>query len=154
MKEEVIREPFIDTVPSDKIITEPVMILELDLSTCHTDVCQFSSKFSLLVKKSGILTSLAGYFDVFFDLDNKVSFSTGPHATKTHWQQTIFYLKNTVEVNEGIAVRLICLGSDSFGWFAGDQIEGKLTCRRTIKNVRGLAVTLEIGNDKYHYNFG
>lgn len=38
--------------------------------------------------------------------------------------------------------------------FVGDTITGTLTCRRTIKNVRGLAIILEIGNDKYQYNFG
>lgn len=101
MKDEVIQEPFIDTVPVDKLITEPAVILELDLNTCGTDVCQFSSNFAMSVKSSGILTCIAGYFDVFFDLTNKVAFSTGPHTTKTHWQQTIFYLKNTIEVKEG-----------------------------------------------------
>lgn len=101
MKEEVIQEPFIDTVPVDKLITEPAVILELDLNTCGTDVCQFSSDFAMSVKSSGILTCIAGYFDVFFDLTNNVAFSTGPHTTKTHWQQTIFYLKNTIEVKEG-----------------------------------------------------
>lgn len=101
MKDEVIQEPFIDTVSEEKLITEPTVIIEFDLSTCGTDVCQFTSEFKLLVKKSGTLTSIAGYFDVFFDLTNKISFSTGPHTTKTHWQQTIFYLKNTIEVKEG-----------------------------------------------------
>lgn len=102
MKDEVIQEPFIDTVPSEKLITEPIIILELDLNTCGTDVCQFSSDFTMLVKKSGTLTCIVGYFDIFFDLTCKVNFSTGPHATKTHWQQTIFYLKKTLEVKEGI----------------------------------------------------
>lgn len=106
MKDEVIREPFIDTVASEKIITDPVVILQLDLNTCETDVCQFSSEFSMLVKRDGILTSLAGYFDVFFDLPNEIAFSTGPHSTKTHWQQTIFYLRNTLEVKEGNLGRL------------------------------------------------
>lgn len=101
MKEEVIREPFIDTVSVEKVITEPIVILELNLNTCGTDVCQFSSDFTMFVKKSGTLTSLAGYFDVFFDLANTVAFSTGPHSTKTHWQQTIFYLKHLIEVKEG-----------------------------------------------------
>lgn len=107
MKDEVIQEPFIDTVSVEKVITEPVVILELDLNTCGTDVCQFSSDFTLSVKKGGTLTSIAGYFDVFFDLTHKVEFSTGPHSTKTHWQQTIFYLKNLIEVKEGNCVTKI-----------------------------------------------
>lgn len=101
MKSEVISEPFIDTVAKEKVITDPSVLLDINLNTCNTDVCQFSKKFALSVKRDGILTSLAGYFDIFFDLENKVSFSTGPHCTKTHWQQTIFYLKKTIEVKEG-----------------------------------------------------
>lgn len=101
MKDEVIQEPFVEIVPVEKLITEPTVILELDLNICGTDVCQFISNFTMTVKKTGTLTSIAGYFDVFFDLPNKVEFSTGPYTTKTHWQQTIFYLKNTVEVKEG-----------------------------------------------------
>jgi len=49
-----------------------------------------------------LLTSIAGYFDVFFDLDNPVSFSTGPLAAPTHWKQTIFFLDNPIAMKAGI----------------------------------------------------
>lgn len=37
---------------------------------------------------------------------------------------------------------------------SGQVVEGKLSCRRTIKNLRGLIVTIEIGDEKYQYHFG
>lgn len=104
MKSEVVKEPNIETIPSDKIITKPCLLNEIDLTTCPTSTVEFSSNFKLEAIRSGTITAFAGYFDTFFDLPNSVSFSTGPHTTKTHWQQTVFYLKNTLEVNEGLFI--------------------------------------------------
>lgn len=102
MKSEVLNEPFIDTVAVEKVLTDPVQLTEIDLNTCTVDSCQFSSKFSLEAKRDGVLTSLAGYFDVFFDLSNQVFFSTGPHSKKTHWQQSIFYLHKPLQLKQGM----------------------------------------------------
>lgn len=101
MKSEVLNEANIETVASETIITDPCILTEIDLKTCDTNAPNFVSKFQLKVTKSGKLTALAGYFDTFFDLENRVSFSTGPQSTRTHWQQTVFYLKNIVDVTEG-----------------------------------------------------
>ncbi|GJQ77287.1 Art3 [Trypoxylus dichotomus] len=114
MKSEVLSEANVETVANETIITEPCILTEIDLRTCDINTPNFLSKFTLKVTKS-------------------VSFSTGPHVTRTHWQQTVFYLKNTLDVTEGTA------------------IEGTLTCKRMIKNVRGLHVTICIGQDKYQY---
>jgi len=70
---------------------------------------------------------------LFFDLPKKVEFTTGPQAEKTHWQQTVFYLKDTVEVKKG------------------DTINCSISCSRLKKNVRGLSVTLTIGKSTYEY---
>ena len=46
-----------------------------DVNTCTLEDTEFENKFELRVESSGILTSVAGYFDTFFDdsqLDNKV----------------------------------------------------------------------------------
>lgn len=101
MKREVITEPFIETVPQENLITDDAILCEIDLKTCNVQACDFSSKFSLKASKDGLLTSLVGYFDTFFDLPNSVHFSTGPQSTKTHWQQTVFYLKEPIEVKVG-----------------------------------------------------
>ncbi|KAF2885240.1 hypothetical protein ILUMI_20932 [Ignelater luminosus] len=133
MKSEVVKEPNIETIPSDKIITKPCLLNEIDLTTCPTSTVEFSSNFKLEITRSGTITAFAGYFDTFFDLPNSVSFSTGPHTTKTHWQQTVFYLKNTLEVNEG------------------DILEGNLRCKRIKKNIRGLQVTITVGQEAQEY---
>lgn len=102
MKSEVVVEPNIETVPSDKIISKPFVLTEIDLKTCTTQVCDFTSNFKLEIFKDGVVTALVGYFDTFFDLENPLWFSTGPHAKKTHWQQTVFYLRNPIDVKEGM----------------------------------------------------
>lgn len=101
MKSEVLNEANIETVADETIITAPCILTEIDLKTCDTNTPNFTSKFNLRATKAGKLTALAGYFDIFFDLENPVLFSTGPHVTRTHWQQTVFYLKNTIDVTEG-----------------------------------------------------
>ncbi|CAL8404836.1 unnamed protein product [Boreogadus saida] len=48
--------------------------------------------------------AIVGYFDIFFDKgcgENKVSFSTGPKDTKTHWKQTLFLLESPLPVQAG-----------------------------------------------------
>lgn len=101
MKNEVLKEAFVETVPNEKIVTNPVVIKEIDLKTCNVSACIFSSKFSFKATKDCILTAIAGYFDAFFELDCKIEFSTGPHAAKTHWQQTLFFLGDTIDLKQG-----------------------------------------------------
>ncbi|KAB0799400.1 hypothetical protein PPYR_07280 [Photinus pyralis] len=133
MKSEVVKEPNVETISSDTLITSPFVLTEIDLKTCQTNTVEFSTDFKLQVVKGGILTALGGYFDTFFDLPISVSFSTGPHVTKTHWQQTVFYLKNPRNVSEG------------------DTIEGNLKCARIKKNVRGLKVTITMDQETQEY---
>lgn len=101
MRSEVIYEANIEVVPNEKIITNSVILTEIDINTCTTSAPDFSADFKLEAKEDGTLTALIGYFDTFFDLPNAVSFSTGPHATKTHWQQTVFYLYTPIEMKQG-----------------------------------------------------
>lgn len=133
MKSEVINEAFIEIVPNDKLITDSVVLKEIDLRNCDINSSEINAQFSLTASKDGVLTSLVGYFDTFFDLTNSVHFSTGPESPKTHWQQTVFYLKDLIELKQG------------------DKIDGVLTCTRLRKNNRGLSITIKIGDNKYQY---
>lgn len=101
MKAEVVREPSIEICKAQEMVTNVAEVQAFDLYTVKTDCVNFSSTFNLVVKKTGSLTAIVGYFDVFFDLDNPVSFSTGPEATPTHWKQTVFYLKEPLSITEG-----------------------------------------------------
>ncbi|CAG9836155.1 unnamed protein product [Diabrotica balteata] len=133
MKPDVLQEPFVEIVPVEKLLTDSQVVTEIDIKTCDMNACVFSSKFNLTSVRDGILTAIAGYFDTFFDLENKVEFSTGPNSTRTHWQQTLFFLPNTIDMK------------------AGDTVEGTISCKRLTKNVRGLSVTITIGSNKYQY---
>lgn len=105
MKPEILQEANVETVSNDKVITNSVMVTEIDITTCTTSACNFKKDFTLTATRGGILTGIAGYFDTFFDLPNKVEFSTGPHVDRTHWQQTVFYLKDVVELKEGTYIQ-------------------------------------------------
>jgi len=101
MKAEVIREPSIEICKVDELITSVAEIQVFDLYKVTTDYVNFCSPFSLNVKKTGSLTAIIGYFDIFFDLENPVHFSTGPCSTPTHWKQTVFSLNEPISITEG-----------------------------------------------------
>ncbi|XP_043489158.1 protein arginine N-methyltransferase 1 [Polistes fuscatus] len=126
MKSEVLKEPSIEICRSEYIITTAAEIQTFDLYTVTTDCVNFSAPFNLTVKKTGSLTAIIGYFDVFFDLETAINFSTGPNASPTHWKQTVFSLKEPISITEG------------------EVLSGKLICRRHIKDVRGLIITIHI----------
>lgn len=102
MKSDVFTEALIEVVPSKSVLTDPAVLSEIDLKTCTVTTCDFHTKFLLTATRDGTLSCLVGYFDTFFDLPQSVQFSTGPQAPKTHWQQTVFYLKNPVEMKTGM----------------------------------------------------
>ncbi|XP_031783432.1 protein arginine N-methyltransferase 1 isoform X1 [Nasonia vitripennis] len=133
MKAEVVREPSIEFCNAQDIVTNVAEIQSFDLYKVTTDCVNFVSPFSLTVKRSGSLTAIIGYFDVFFDLDNPVHFSTGPHATPTHWKQTVFSLSEPISITEG------------------EIVTGKLICRRHPKDIRGLIVTIQIKDSSQVY---
>ncbi|XP_047987741.1 protein arginine N-methyltransferase 1 [Leguminivora glycinivorella] len=133
MKPEVVREASIDVVGSKNIISEPCVVKDIDINTCNTDVMDFTSSFKLPITKDGSLTSLVGYFDTFFDLPNKVSFSTGPHTMATHWKQTVFYFRDCKEVKQG------------------DVIEGTIMCNRQKTDVRALSIQIDIFGKTHKY---
>ncbi|XP_075992702.1 arginine methyltransferase 3 [Anticarsia gemmatalis] len=133
MKSEVVREASVDIVAAKNIISEPYVVKEIDINTCNIDVMDFTSEFKLPIVKDGVLTSIVGYFDTFFDLPNAIEFSTSPHATSTHWKQTVFYFRDCKEVKQG------------------DVIEGTIICNRQKTDVRGLAVQINIFGKTHKY---
>lgn len=104
MKPDILQEANVEVVPSSKVLTNSVAVTEIDINTCTTSVCNFKRDFELTALRNGVLTAIGGFFDTFFDLPNKVELTTGPHAEKTHWQQTVFYLKDLVELTEGLLI--------------------------------------------------
>lgn len=133
MKAEVVREPSIEICNADALITSAVEIQNFDLYKVTKDCVNFTAPFELKVKKTGSLTAIVGYFDIFFDLDNPVHFSTGPYSTPTHWKQTVFSLSEPISIAEG------------------EILPGKLICCRHVKDIRGLIVKIHIKNTSHVY---
>ncbi|XP_011865851.1 PREDICTED: protein arginine N-methyltransferase 1 [Vollenhovia emeryi] len=132
MKAEVLHEPSIEICNVDDLITSTAEIQAFDLYKVTTDCISFSSPFTLNVKKTGSLTAIIGYFDIFFDLENPVHFSTGPSSLPTHWKQTAFFLKEPISITEG------------------EVMNGTLVCQRH-RNNRGLRVDIHIKNFSQTY---
>lgn len=134
IKTEVLHEAVVETCNPEHVLTTSNVICDLDLMTVTVDCVNFSYDFTLIVTKPGHITSFVGYFDTIFDLPNKISFSTSPNSTPTHWKQVVFYVKTPHAV------------------VVGDEIKGKIICRRDRKDLRALVIKIEVFNEIFQYN--
>ncbi|XP_045196448.2 protein arginine N-methyltransferase 3-like [Mercenaria mercenaria] len=131
MKSCVVREASVEVVNKDNVVSDACVIKDIDICTCGLEDLQFTASFSLQVNRTGDVTALIGFFDIFFDLNcsKKIEFSTSPNSTPTHWKQTVFLLDKPLPCKQG------------------DVLEGKLTCRKNRKDTRSLIINV-ILNDK------
>nr|CAH0099022.1 unnamed protein product [Daphnia galeata] len=134
MRPEVLREASIETVPVDKILSDPSLVLQLDLKTCTSQETEFFRVFQLKMTREDKLTALVGSFDVTFHLDHTVLLSTSPYSSPTHWKQTVFYLPEPITVH------------------AGQVLDCSIKVQRHSKEVRWLDVTITINGDKFKYS--
>ncbi|GFR21976.1 protein arginine N-methyltransferase 3 [Trichonephila clavata] len=135
MKKDVIKEANVETVKPETACCKPVIVKELDLTTCQTSDSEFTTTFDLVMSRACAVTAIVGYFDCFFDkgLAHKVVLSTSPESPSTHWKQTMFLLENPVQVIEG------------------EVVPCKISCRRNRRDPRSLIVKLNFG--KYHNQY-
>lgn len=133
MKPEVLREASIETVPADKILSEPALVLHLDLKKCTSQETEFFTAFKLVMTRKDKLTALVGSFDVAFNLDHPVSLSTSPYNPPTHWKQTVFFLPQPINVQ------------------AGQTLDCSIQVRRHSKESRWLNVTLMLNGERLKY---
>jgi len=102
LKAEAMKEPLVDVVHGNSVMTESCRILDLDLYTCKVEDLDFSSKFTLKVKHDDYVHAVVAYFDCEFKkCHTRVSFSTAPWSEYTHWKQTVFYLDRSLMVSKG-----------------------------------------------------
>lgn len=91
-----------DTVELKAVVTDPTPVLTLDLYKCKPEDLAFSVPFGLHCKRDDFIHALVAWFDIEFSACHKpIRFSTGPHTKYTHWKQTVFYLKDTLAVQQG-----------------------------------------------------
>ncbi|KAH8338398.1 hypothetical protein KR059_002515, partial [Drosophila kikkawai] len=100
-----VTEPLVDVVDPKQVVSTSCMVKEVDLYTVQKADLNFSSKFSLIIKRNDFVQALVTYFNIEFTKCHKrLGFSTSPDSTYTHWKQTVFYLDDhmTAKKNEEI----------------------------------------------------
>jgi len=138
IKEMALVEPLVDVCESSQVMSNTCSILEIDLYTVTKEELDFSSKFQLTFNRDDYCHAIVAYFDVVFSKTHtKISFSTGPRATYTHWKQTVFYLDNP------------CVAA------VGEQINGSIKVARNKGNPRDLDIHMvsdHKGENGEHHN--
>lgn len=133
LRKRSIEEPLMEVVNPEHIITESTQIANFDMMTVDLSYPNFTNEFSLKCTHTGKLAAFVGYFDTLFELENKISFSTSPDETPTHWKQTVFFLDQPRDVQKG------------------ELISGRITSRRHQGDVRALRVDIDAFGKLYKY---
>jgi len=121
------REPLVDSVNSDSVVTTSSKILSLDLNTCKKEDLTFNSKFSCIGQRNDFVHAIIAWFDITFSACHKpVYFTTSPSATYTHWKQTVFYLRECLSISKG------------------DTLSGSIKVAPNSKNERDLDIELSV----------
>lgn len=155
MRPEVLREASIESVPVDKVISDPALVLQLDLKTCTSQETEFFQAFQLKMIREDRLTALVGSFDVTFHLDHTVLLSTSPYSPPTHWKQTVFYMPEPISVHAGTLALLSSIRQliiSAFICIIGQVLECSIRVQRHIKESRWLEVSLTVNGDKFKYS--
>jgi protein arginine N-methyltransferase 1 len=84
----------VDQIDKSHIMSQPQVILDLDLYKVKVEDLDFKSAFRLTVSKDNYdLYGFVSWFDVHFSHGKKHKvLSTSPLRDETHWKQTVFYL--------------------------------------------------------------
>jgi len=133
-------QPEVMAVTQDNLLSEPVLVTELDMRWVEKDeVIKVEDKKFLSITKTGNFHGLAVWFDVSFnpmiyeDEYEKpfvnAELKTGPCDPETHWKQTV----------------LVVPGNLAEGEVEEDEIVGwNLTMTQSIANTRQYSLALEI----------
>jgi predicted RNA methylase len=99
MKKHSLSEAVVEDCAPNQVVTNSVVISDLDLHTCPVNSSFFTSPFTLTVSHQTQVDGFVTWFDVFFnDMPIKEKLSTAPGATETHWKQTWFMLETAIPV--------------------------------------------------------
>ncbi|SCZ88312.1 BZ3500_MvSof-1268-A1-R1_Chr10-2g02915 [Microbotryum saponariae] len=134
MKEEIKDDALIDVVDAKEVVSDTISISDIVTQTTTVADLSFTSPFKLTANRSTTVNAFLAHFDTFFTSDarlmhsqselkrGEVYFTTGAHDTPTHWKQTMFLLKEPIQVE------------------AGTVIEGSFKCSKNPENSRELVV--------------
>jgi len=110
----------------------------LDLYRCSMKDSVFKQDFQLKSNRAGVLTGIAGFFDVILNnpaSEAQIKLETGPFNLPTHWKQCVFLLPAPVPVEEH------------------QLITGNISCIPSGFNKRWLDVTIKLEEPKFRYTY-
>jgi len=126
IKEMALREPLVDNVDQNMVISNAAPILKIDITTVTKADLDFSAPFRLTAGRNDYCHAFVAYFDIEFSKCHKpIYFSTGPKSRYTHWKQTVFYLHDVLSIRQG------------------ETITGTVACKPNGKNPRDLDIAIE-----------
>lgn len=98
----VMKEPLVDVVNSDMIMSNSCKVLDLDLVHCKREDVNFSNSYQLKMNYNDKVHGLIAWFDTpFTRLTRPNLLSTSPYKKYTHWKQTVFYSEHDLDVRVG-----------------------------------------------------
>ena len=128
----VMREPLVDQVDSNMIMSSECKILSLDLVNCKKEDVEFTAKYELKMLYNDRVHGLIAWFDTpFSNLTRPVMLSTSPYKKYTHWKQTVFYMEQDIDVRQD------------------DILRGSIAVRKSKTNFRELDIKIS-----YHIKTG
>lgn len=122
-----MEDPLVDTVNNRSVVSTHHKLIEFDLNHVKKSQLSFKRNFQVRANRRDMAHGLLAWFDIVFPSDspkNVVRFSTGPHASYTHWKQTLFYFDDVLELDKG------------------DIISGSLSCKPNKHNNRDLDIEI------------
>ncbi|XP_062509406.1 uncharacterized protein LOC134185598 isoform X2 [Corticium candelabrum] len=128
LKELSITEPLVTAINPESVVSDSVVVKTIDVKSVVVTDLDFEADFVLRVTRNCVCTAIVGYFNVQFNGDVQLSFSTHPSAKATHWKQTVFLLQEPIHVKEG------------------DTLSGTICCEKSKKDRRALSVSLNVIN--------
>ena len=102
MTKGMFKDPIVDTVPQENIMSNECCILDLDLVRMKKEDVEFSNFYSVEMLYNDYVHALVFWFDTDFgDLLNPVTLTTSPMKKYTHWKQSVLYLEKPLKVHMG-----------------------------------------------------
>ncbi|KAJ3682260.1 hypothetical protein LUZ60_014833 [Juncus effusus] len=127
-------EPSVETISGESVLTWPCVVMQVDCYRIKVEELQsITARFEFSSMLQAPLHGFGFWFDVEFNgsvkteskPDSSIVLSTAPEDSPTHWQQTILYLFDPIELNK-------------------DQIiEGSVTISQCMENVRFLNMQIQ-----------
>ncbi|KAJ1552093.1 type I protein arginine N-methyltransferase Rmt1, partial [Nowakowskiella sp. JEL0078] len=108
IKHLALREPLVDTVDKNSLVTNACAFRSIDLRTVKIEDLSFSVPFEISATRDEYVHAFVSWFDINFSCCHKpVKFSTGPQSKYTHWKQ-VFSLFYTVQCQTKFLYNRLC----------------------------------------------